>query len=169
MRVLVTSISLFLAAHYFAQKGFNAEAKDNIRLFQTVVEKSVHGRQDDVLKGTASLALNPALSQAMADGDIARLRAMLKQQLDIFHASTVFITDARGVILARGHSDKAGDSAADRYAVAQALKARAAPPSSRGKSSNTPSWARTRSCGGAPWWALWPWASSSRARHTWTR
>ncbi len=120
--VLVTSISLFLAAHYFAQKGFNAEAKDNIRLFQTVVEKSVHGRQDDVLKGTASLALNPALSQAMADGDIATLRAMLKQQLDIFHASTVFVTDARGVILARGHSDKAGDSAADRYAVAQALK-----------------------------------------------
>ena len=131
--VLVTSISLFLAAHYFARQGFNAEAQDNIRLFQTVVSKEVQSQQDSALHAVTSLSHNPLLTQAAAAGDAKTLRELLKTQLEIFGAGTAFVTDAKGVILARGHSDKAGDSAADRFCVGEALKGKAGSSIEKGK------------------------------------
>jgi methyl-accepting chemotaxis protein len=131
--VLATGISLFLAANYFSRQGFNNEAKDNIRLFQTVVDKEVLSKQENALKAATSLAKNPLLAQALANGDVATLHTQLKQQMEIFKAGTSFITDAKGVIVTRGHSDKAGDSAIDRFSVAEALKGKSSASIEQGK------------------------------------
>ncbi|MHC1753376.1 methyl-accepting chemotaxis protein [Humidesulfovibrio sp.] len=131
--VLITSLSLFVAAQHFANKGFNIEAEDNIRLFQSVVDKEVTAKQVNTLRAATSLAQNPQFAQALADGDAKTLHALLKHQMEIFHAGTAFVTDAQGVIIARGHSDKAGDNAADRFSVAEALKGKGSASIEKGK------------------------------------
>jgi len=131
--VLVTSLSLFIAAQHFASKGFNIEAEDNIRLFQSVVDKEVTAKQSNALRAATSLSQNPQFAQALADGDAKTLHALLKQQMEIFHAGTAFVTDAQGVIIARGHSDKAGDNAADRFSVAEALRGKGSASIEKGK------------------------------------
>jgi len=131
--VLVTSLSLFLAAQHFASQGFNDEAKDNIRLFETVVEKEVIAKRENTLKAATSLAQNPHLVQALAEKDKKTLHTLLKQQMNIFNAGTAFVTDAQGVIIARGHSEKAGDSASDRFPVAEALRGKGSASIEQGK------------------------------------
>ncbi|MDP2848542.1 MAG: methyl-accepting chemotaxis protein, partial [Humidesulfovibrio sp.] len=129
----VTSLSLFLAAQHFASQGFNDEAKDNIRLFETVVEKEVIAKRENTLKAATSLAQNPHLVQALAEKDKKTLHTLLKQQMNIFNAGTAFVTDAQGVIIARGHSEKAGDSASDRFPVAEALRGKGSASIEQGK------------------------------------
>ncbi len=131
--VLLTSIGLFLVSNYYARSGFEAEAKENIKLFQTVVEKGVQGKQQNILRAASSLSHNPQLVQSLASGDKAAMRALMKHQLELFGAETAFVTDTKGVILARGHSDEAGDSAMNRKPVADALSGKSSASIERGK------------------------------------
>ena len=131
--VLATSLAMFLVSNYYARAGFDEEAQENIHLFKGVVEKQVLGTQANMLEAATSISLNPQVAQAIAANDSKLLHTLLKQQLDIFHAATAFVTDAKGVIIARGHSDKVGDSAADRKAVADALAGKPGSSIERGK------------------------------------
>ncbi|PKN08748.1 MAG: chemotaxis protein [Deltaproteobacteria bacterium HGW-Deltaproteobacteria-8] len=124
LSVLLTSIALFLVSNHFTRYGFNAEAKGGISLLQNVVVQEIASQQQNMLRAASSVSHNPLLAQGLLTGDIYTLQSILKEQLADIHADTAFITDAKGIILARGHSDKAGDSAADRYSVAEALKGR---------------------------------------------
>ena len=68
--------------------------------------------EDDFVKleHTANaLAINPDVIQAIQREDSATVRRLGKSAIDMFHVDVVTITNDRGVVVGRGHSDTTGD------------------------------------------------------------
>ncbi|HWR04594.1 MAG TPA: methyl-accepting chemotaxis protein, partial [Humidesulfovibrio sp.] len=120
--VLVSSISLFLVSNYLVGQGFDSEARDNIALFQRVVEKQVESEKTSLAQTTAALAHNPAVVEAVAKRDAKTLKALLRHQMEIHKVGTILASDEAGVAIVRAHDDKAGDSLLNLISVASALK-----------------------------------------------
>lgn len=120
--VIVSSVSLFLVSNYFVGRGFDTEARDNITLFQRVVEKQVEAEKTDLAQTTQALAARAAVVEAVAKRDAKALKALLKHQLDIHKVDTILATDEKGVCIVRAHDEKAGDSVLNLLSVASALK-----------------------------------------------
>jgi methyl-accepting chemotaxis protein len=120
--VIVSSVSLFLVSNYFVGHGFDEEARDNITLFQRIVEKQVEAEKTDLSQTTQALANNPAVIDAVAKRDAKALKALLKHQLQIHQVDTILASDEKGVCIVRAHDDKAGDSVLNLLSVASALK-----------------------------------------------
>ncbi len=131
--VLITSVALFAVSIYFVRDGFDTEAKANISIFQGVVDKRIQSHKSELLNAATAMSFNPRIFEDLQKGEIGALRALLKKQLSTFSAETIFVTDAKGVILARGHSDDAGDSAASRLSVSEALQGKPSVGVERGK------------------------------------
>jgi methyl-accepting chemotaxis protein len=120
--VVATSLGLFLVANYFTGKGFDAEARDNIALFQAVVDKQVESQKTDLFQTATSLSHNAAIIDAAAKRDAKTLKALLKPELEIQQVDSILVSDENGVIIVRAHDDKAGDSALNLLTLASALK-----------------------------------------------
>jgi len=120
--VLATGLGMFLVANYFVSKGFDAEARDNIALFQGVVEKQIEAQKTDLFQLATSLSKNPAVIEATSKGDAKALKTLLKPELEINDVDSILVSDAKGIILVRAHDDKAGDSGLNLISLASALK-----------------------------------------------
>jgi len=120
--VVITCLGMFFVSSHFVGKGFDTEARDNITLFQRVVEKQVEAEKEDLFQATSSLAHNPAVIDAVAKRDAATLKALLRKQLDIHKVDSILASDEKGIILVRAHDDKAGDSGLNLISLASALK-----------------------------------------------
>lgn len=59
--VLISCVSLFLVSNYFVSRGFDTDARENITLFQRVVEKQIDAEMTDLMQTTVSLSHNPAV------------------------------------------------------------------------------------------------------------
>ncbi len=114
--VLVTStvlclvVGLCLAGYFLISESGNQGAKErlaaNNRAAQLMIEEKMHSLESL----SAQLNLNKQLSDSLAKGDAATLKAMAKTMVGKPGIDQVTIVDAKNVIIARGHSDKTGDS-----------------------------------------------------------
>jgi len=70
-----------------------------------------------------SLAEDDAIAQAIASGDASAVRSSANQAVDRMKLNVDFVTvtDAKGIVIARTHSDKTGDSVVSQKNVSKAL------------------------------------------------
>ncbi|MDR3641778.1 MAG: methyl-accepting chemotaxis protein [Humidesulfovibrio sp.] len=120
--VAATSLGMFLVANHLVGNGFDMEARDNIALFQRIVDKHIMAEGEMLYKATNALSQNPAVIDAVARHDDKALKEILRHHLDIHKVDAIVATDDKGIILVRAHDDKAGDSALNFASVASALK-----------------------------------------------
>jgi len=120
--VIVSSLGMYCVADYFVGKGFDQEARGNIVLLQSVVEKEVESQKVDLFQLATSLSHNPAVVEATGKGDAKALKALLKPELEVNQVDSILVSDAKGTILVRAHDDKAGDSGLKLLSLASALK-----------------------------------------------
>jgi len=119
--ISVVSISIIFTTTYFLTRGMDAETARAL----TQREKAAQARLDNLMRESLSeaylIASNDAVAQAVAKGDTPFLQKVAKDLLQKSAPDFLTITDAKGVILARGHSAKFGDSGLKQQAVQKAL------------------------------------------------
>ena len=120
--VFITSIGLFLVSNYYVRNGFNVEAKESVKLLRGIVEKKLDSDKEDLFKATNALANNSGLIEALVRRDTKALKAMLRLQMEILKVDNAVVVDEKGIVLARGHDDKTGDSGLNLIGLASALK-----------------------------------------------
>ncbi len=119
--VVVTGACIFVATDRLANEALDGLMVDSIASFQ----RTVHQRIEDLLvthrEEAELLAARPDLAQAVAAGDAEAVRALVVPAMRTMGVEVITVADAKGMVVARAHSDKRGDSVLQQTNVARAL------------------------------------------------
>ncbi|WP_027367603.1 methyl-accepting chemotaxis protein [Desulfocurvibacter africanus] len=122
--VLLASCIVFGVNHYVS-KEFDAESLQRLRTYMNSLDHEV--RDNALMLSTVAklMAENPDVARALDQGDAAFLRGYAREVMGSSGVEFITIADSRGSVLARGHSDKAGDSILNQTNVQKALNGQA--------------------------------------------
>ena len=120
--IVVVSIGIFFTTNYFISDGFNQQAVLELEARQKSVQSKLQGLKEATLAETFLIASDLAIAQAIEKGDTAFLKKHAKVILEKTGIDFLTITDAKGVVVARGHSDQSGDSALSQLAIRKGLQ-----------------------------------------------
>ncbi|MFZ5812298.1 MAG: methyl-accepting chemotaxis protein [Thermodesulfobacteriota bacterium] len=113
--------SIFFTVNYFVIRGFDQEAQNKIETFRGSVDHEVDDLRQALLADAFLVAENLAVAQAVVEGNGEYLKKVAKDLMDKTLVEFVTISDKDGNVLARGHSDKTGDSVLNQTNVKKAL------------------------------------------------
>lgn len=119
--VLITSVGLFFTSRYFTNLAFDNESKIAISSAKKVVQNYVEGLKDKYLQAGTLIASNKEVVDAVAAKNASLLRQVIVKAMKDSNAHFITVSDDKGVVIARSHSDKAGDSVTDQANVVKAL------------------------------------------------
>ncbi|QLA16204.1 methyl-accepting chemotaxis protein [Desulfolutivibrio sulfoxidireducens] len=119
--IILLSGSIFFTVNHFVVNGFDKEAVNNIKTFRESVDYELEDLRQFLLAGAYMLAENPTVAQAVVDGNGEYLKKVAKDLMDKTLIEFVTVSDKDGKVLARGHSEKAGDSVLNQTNVKKAL------------------------------------------------
>jgi len=122
MSIVVVSGGIFFTTYHFVSDGINREAITELNERQKAVQSKLEALKAVTLAETYLIASDLALAQAIERGDAAFLKQHAKNVLGQTRIDFLTITDSKGVVLARGHSDQAGDSALGQLAIKKGLQ-----------------------------------------------
>lgn len=121
MSAFVCGVLLYTAIH---NMSVPLTTQRNISLHQT--QARVSATNEDALKKyeefAALVASFPQLIQAVADGNHAEVVALSKRFMEQTGSSFMTVTDARGIVIGRGHSARWKDSVTNQESVMLALR-----------------------------------------------
>jgi len=121
LTVLVVGGVSFGSVFYFLTKGYNEQAEKEIALTAKMIQANIDDLMERV-KGTAgSFSVRPDVIAAVEKKDTAYLRGIAKTLMANEKLGFVTIGDKDGNVIARGHSDKTGDSVTGQMNVKKAL------------------------------------------------
>jgi len=121
LTVVVLGFSTLGMVYYFVSKGYDKQAEKEIAITAGAVQGHIQGNMEALKKQVAAMAVDPALVAAMKVKETGRLQEMAKTMMSKGTVDFVTLADSQGNVLARGHSDKTGDSIANQVAVKNAL------------------------------------------------
>ncbi len=121
LTVLVVGGATLLAASRFFTAGFNEQAETAISRTAAAVQKELDDSLDRLKKNAVSFATRPDLAEAVDKKDTKRLQEIARALLKNNGLEVLTIADDKGTVLARGHSEKFGDSVANQINVKKAL------------------------------------------------
>ncbi|NMC48434.1 MAG: HAMP domain-containing protein [Desulfovibrio sp.] len=113
--------SIFFTVNYFVVRGFDQEAQNKIETFRGSVDHEMDDLRQALLADAFLVAENLAVAQAVVEGNGEYLKKVAKDLMDKTLVEFVTISDKDGNVLARGHSDKTGDSVLNQTNVKKAL------------------------------------------------
>ncbi|MEG2005726.1 MAG: cache domain-containing protein, partial [Bilophila sp.] len=120
--VIVACLSTLFATVTFLDKPFNQEIREFVSSMQQVVDVSYKTTGQTYLNEARLVAGSEGFAEAVATKDSQKLLELAKPLMQGTHADFMTITDEKGVVLARGHSSKLGDSVNNQKTVTNALK-----------------------------------------------
>ncbi|WP_243367512.1 methyl-accepting chemotaxis protein [Fundidesulfovibrio soli] len=120
--IAVVSLGIFATTFYFISSGFDAEAVKELDARQKSVQSRLEALKEATLAESFLIASDLAIAQGIAKGDTAFLQKQAKTIIQKTGIDFLTITDASGKVVARGHSDKIGDSALSQLAITKGLK-----------------------------------------------
>lgn len=119
--VVVVGGATFGSAYYFFTKGFNKQANKETDLTAVAIQNILDDISNKLKANAVSFATRPDLVEAVEKKDTKRLQEIAKMLLANNSLGVLTIADANGTVIARGHSDKIGDSVANQINVRKAL------------------------------------------------
>jgi len=120
--VVITSLFAFGACFFSFDHLFEQSMSEEVRHLQTVIAE-MHANEVERMQQIGRYVIQSSgLGAALLAADPDKLRQFAKAYLAHFHLDAVVITDAKGVVLVRGHSDRAGDNIGNRPSIQAALK-----------------------------------------------
>ena len=119
MLILAATITFFV--NYYVSKNFDAEAVQKLLVNQQAFNAQVNDTKKQTMFAAQFLALRKETLTALEAGDVALIKQFAKQLISMGYVDVVTVSDGTGKVIARGHSDKSGDSVATQRNVKQAL------------------------------------------------
>jgi len=120
--VLLVSGTFFTVSYMSVTKGMDEQAQRDITFASTAIESFVVDLMDKIKKLAVSFAMRPDVISAVTTGDTVYLRVIARRFMQENGLGLVTISNEKGEVLARGHSEKAGDSLLNQTNVLLALK-----------------------------------------------
>jgi methyl-accepting chemotaxis protein len=121
MVVLVVGGATFGSAYYFFFNAFDEQAQQGIEFTSTAVQGIMDDVMGKVKEHAVSFAARPDLVEAVVKKDTGLLQQLAKQLMTNNGLEVLTIADTEGKVLARGHSEKTGDSVSNQINVKKAL------------------------------------------------
>lgn len=121
LTVVILGFSTFGMVYYFLSSGYDKQAEKEIGTTAGGVQGVVSEIMEKTKMQATSIASEPNLAEAMIKKDTTMLQGMAKTFMSSSGADFVTIVDMEGKVLARGHSNKAGDSVLNQFNVKKAL------------------------------------------------
>ncbi len=119
--VLVTSLGLFFTSRYYTNIAFDDESIKAISSAKKVVDNHIENLKEKYLQAGTLIASNKDIVDAITARNADSLRPLLVQAMKISGAHFITVSDEKGVVIARSHSDKAGDTVANQANVVKAI------------------------------------------------
>ncbi len=119
--VIFASGTVFLISLYFIQKGFVDRGKQELTAITKAVQAVVDEMHGNVLGDGTQFASRPDVISAIEAKDSATLQTLGKELVAQQQLGVLTISDRSGVVIARGHSSKLGDSVLNQTNVKKAL------------------------------------------------
>jgi methyl-accepting chemotaxis protein len=97
-------------------------AHNEMSTMQALVERIQHQEEERLRQLIRITATMPQFVDAVYDKDTQTIREIAEMTLLYFNLDVVTVTDANGIVLARGHSDSLGDDISGRATTTAALR-----------------------------------------------
>ena len=121
LTVIAVGGTTFGFSYYFLSRGFDGQAEREIMAASAAVQAVLDDTMDRIKKNAVTFASRKDLAEAVAAKDTAALQPIAKMLLADNGLEVLTIADAEGKVLARGHSEKIGDSVAGQVNVRKAI------------------------------------------------
>ena len=118
--VMVVGGATFGSAYHFFTTSFDQHAEERIDLTSAAVQGTLDDVLDKVKRHAVSFAARPDLAEAIERKDTKRLQTIGKELMTNNGLDVLTIADPEGKVIARGHSEKTGDSIANQINVKKA-------------------------------------------------
>lgn len=115
------AVVLFLAI-YFMKQPLDKELYSTIQKFQNVVEQVNSQTESRFAQSASLISRDSALAQAIDTGNHEEVVRLSRQAMKEAGSDFMTVTDNRGQVVGRGHSQKWQDSVLNQETVAKALK-----------------------------------------------
>ncbi len=119
--VALLTLAISLTVHHYLTQGLNRMSQQEIDSKADAVDYMLKETSQEVKGVTYLLASRPDVAVAIVAKDTAKLVEIAKQAQRELKIEFVTIADASGVVVARSHSDKIGDSVKNQINVQKAL------------------------------------------------
>jgi methyl-accepting chemotaxis protein len=119
--VVLVTLAISLTVHYYLAAGLNEMSQKEIDSKADAVDFMLKETSQEVKGVTYLLASRPDMAAGIVARDKAKLVEIAKQAQRELKIEFVTIADASGVVVARSHSDKSGDSVKNQINVQKAL------------------------------------------------
>ena len=121
LSVLLTSVGLSLTTRYYTNLAFDNESKMAISSAKKVVQNYIETLKEKYLQEGMLIASSKEVVDAVAAKNGSSLRPIIIQAMKLSGSHFITVSDEKGVVIARSHSDQAGDSVANQANVVKAL------------------------------------------------
>ena len=121
LTVLIVSFTISAVAYYFLSSNLNRQAKEEATTASRVVEASLNTVKDKTMMIASLMANNPSVAAAVKEGKTDFLQKFAGDIVKSQEGMLITIANKDGSVLARGHSDKTGDSVINQINVKKAL------------------------------------------------
>lgn len=121
INILLLGGTTFLLTYHFVSKGFEENIQKELLLTANSVQTVLDDWKEKAAIISFALASRPDVAQAIQAKDTPYLQKVAKGAIEKQKIGLITIADQNGNVVARGHSDKAGDSIANHLNVKKAL------------------------------------------------
>jgi methyl-accepting chemotaxis protein len=122
--IVAGCLALACIAYILVKRGFQDDAVRNAEGIMKGVNGIVEMQEAETMRGARMMAARPDVIEAVAAGNHDEVYRIAKGIMEAEKLDVLTICDASGKVLARGHSDKFGDSALNQSNVKLALAGR---------------------------------------------
>ena len=120
LTVLVVGGATFCSSYYFFTKSFDEQAEQRIDLAAAAVQGTLDDLSDKLKRLAVSFSTRPDVAEAVDRQDTKRLQSLGKEMRTHNDLDVLTFDDPTGKVIARGYSDKTGDSTANQINVKKA-------------------------------------------------
>lgn len=107
--VVLSCTAVLLTTMHFLEPPLNASIEGMTQLAKVAMDSAYNANREKFLKAAELIAQNPALIEAVVEHDHNTAAAIGKELMKMAGSEFITITDEKGMVVARGHSDKYGD------------------------------------------------------------
>jgi methyl-accepting chemotaxis protein len=122
LSVIVASITALCISYVFFNQLLEKRAQNEMDNMHSIVDRLEQQENQRVLQAAHMLAAMPQLVAAIQAGDMAQIKDIARLSWKQLNMDAVTITDAKGIVIARGHSDRVGDDLSKRATMQMAFR-----------------------------------------------
>ena len=125
LTILLTSGTLFWTTNHYVTQGFDEKAREELRNVRGAVEAEIKDWEKLLLNVGYLMAAKVEVQRAIDEKNTAFLQRYAKEVMQQTGVGFITISDREGNVVARGHSDRSGDSVMNQLNVQRALRGEA--------------------------------------------